>query len=276
MKTEELLEGELSDLAEVLLLVKHGDISKQQAEALAATLRKFEFFTKGKRHILRLRWVENRTTGTLQIVNADLPGSWRSGVAAVSRYTIITELMKNGFSVARFAANAINRIPSNTGGSNGPHIFFWGPKTPPPKKENFEKVWGTKEALDKLHALVKPRVSEGAGDLKELSSILELRSTPSRITREQATAAYEWLKAEGYRYETRDNEGVKHFRIVNASFRNVDYRSKLARDERLAAERALRDFGFKVGRLSSQVIQNKDLREFDWFDAGTPRYVYFW
>lgn len=148
MKWSELFEGELDNFQEVLLLMKHGNLSREKAEALAKKLKEHTFFIRGKEHInARLRWVEDRLTGTLKFISADMPGSWRSGTAAMGRGVVRGILMMSGFRTAGFASQAIKREHSL---QNAPHIFFWGPGSPAPKKENFEKVWGTEESLEKL------------------------------------------------------------------------------------------------------------------------------
>ncbi len=152
MKWCELLENELGDFGGVLLLMKHGKLSRDQAQQLAKRLKSIEFIVGGKIKPANLRWVEDKKTDTLKFISADMPGSWRSGTAAMGRGRVIDMLNHYGFSVSRFASSAIKRQPER---NNGPHIFFWGPGSPEPKKENFEKVWGTDESREKLRKAVQ-------------------------------------------------------------------------------------------------------------------------
>lgn len=142
MKVAQLLEGDLGELASILLLVKHTGMSRSKAEELAKRLKEFKFYVAHKYVPANLRWVEDQNTGTLKFISADMPGSWRSGAAALGRYQVIELLQNYGFSVARFALDAVKRRHLT---NNGPHIFFWGSRTPPPSKKQLEKVWGTDE-----------------------------------------------------------------------------------------------------------------------------------
>lgn len=142
MKVRQLLEGELGELASTLLLVKHTGMPRTKAEELAQQLKEFKFLVGGKQVPANLRWVEDRNTGTLKFISADMPGTWRSGPAAVSRNRVIELLQNYGFSAARFALDAVKRRHLT---NSGPHIFFWGSRTPPPSEKQLEKVWGTEE-----------------------------------------------------------------------------------------------------------------------------------
>ena len=152
MKVSQLLEGDLGELAETLLLVKHGKLSMEKAKELAASLRTFTFLVGGEWRKVRLRWAEDKKTGTLKIVSSDVPGSWRSGPAAMSRSFVCSKLQQYGFDVARFARRAAKRVLEVT---NGPHIYFWGPGTPEMQQANMKKVQGTDEWFQGITDRVK-------------------------------------------------------------------------------------------------------------------------
>jgi hypothetical protein len=143
----------LEDLVRTLLLVKHGGLSKEQAAELVKALDDVKMVVGGKQVDVKLRWVEDTKTGTLKFVSSTIPGSWRSGTAAVGRARLRGLLRRHGFTVAPFASQAVKRQSSSVG--NGPHIFFWGPGTPPADPENFEKVGGTDEASAALEKRVR-------------------------------------------------------------------------------------------------------------------------
>ncbi len=132
MKAAELFEADLGDLQGILLLMKHGKLPRDRATQLSNRLKAVEFIVGGKAKSARLRWVEDRKTDTLKFINADMPGSWRSGTAAMGRGRVIDMLGAYGFAACRFDIDAKKRRPSRL---NGPHIYFWGPGTPEPKKD---------------------------------------------------------------------------------------------------------------------------------------------
>ncbi len=142
MKVQQLLEGDLNDLTRVLLLMKHTGMPRTRAEELAKKLNEFTFIVGGKKVSANLRWVEDKTTGTLKFISAEMPGSWKSGAAASSRHRLVKLLMEYGFSIARLALYAVQRKHDH---GIGPHVFFWGAKTPPPSQKQLEKVDGTPE-----------------------------------------------------------------------------------------------------------------------------------
>lgn len=156
MKVHELFEDELEDMNRVLLLMKHGRLSKDKATELAKKLQEAKIWTRGRFMPANLRWVEDKLSGTLKFISADIPGSWRSGTAAMSRHEIKKTLMDYGFMVGGFQAYAAMRKSSLV---NDPHIFFWGPGTPPMNPDNLKKINGTpenrEETLRKIQASTK-------------------------------------------------------------------------------------------------------------------------
>ena len=135
MRCAELFEAGLEGFQEQLLLMKHGKLSGQQAAELASKLRAFDFYVTGARKVVTLRWAEDKKTGTLKMVLASMPGSWRSGPAAVSRWKVTELLQKHGFQTARMRTDASRRTP---GVEISPDIFFWGPGTPAPEEPSAE------------------------------------------------------------------------------------------------------------------------------------------
>jgi len=134
MKVTELLsEDELGNLGQTLLLAKHNKMSRSEAAALAKRLQGWQFLVSNMFTRANLRWAEDKKTGTLRFISSEMPGSWRSGPAAVGRGNLIDLLRKHGFGVARDAATAARR---ETKIDNGPYIYFWGPGTPKPKHED--------------------------------------------------------------------------------------------------------------------------------------------
>lgn len=133
MRCSELFESELGDFQERLLLMKHGKLSNQQAAELFAKLKAFDFYVRRGRHVVALRWVEDGATGTLKMVTASMPGTWRSGPAAVSRYRLVRTLRDYGFQTARLTVGAQSRQQDD---DNSQNIYFWGPGTPPPETPN--------------------------------------------------------------------------------------------------------------------------------------------
>lgn len=284
MKTDELLESgdALKDFSKILLLMKHGKLSRERATELADRLQKTQFYVGGQmnRKPANLRWVEDKLTGTLRFVSADMPGSWRSGNAAVGRGKVIDTLGEYGFKVARFRHSAAERKTNHS--QNGPHIFFWGEGTPPMKPENLEKIWGTDEATAALTrrvqaSLEKKKVQESNdGDLKELTKILKFRTTGSRLSLDQAKKVHEYLIRSGYRFHEFETEGKKYFKIVTLSYRNKDWRTTKGRDERLKVANDLRSYGFKVGAHSGHVKNDTDRNTLDWMSRGSDQHVVFW
>lgn len=132
MKVTELFES-LDNFEEILMLMKHGKLSRERAEELAKTLKEFKFLVSNRLVPANLRWVQDKKTGVLKFVAADMPGSWRSGPAAASRHKVVTLLNDFGFIVTRFPSMAAERKAMT---SNGPHIYFWGPGTLPPQEDS--------------------------------------------------------------------------------------------------------------------------------------------
>lgn len=147
MKVQQLFENELGDLAAALLLVKHGKLTLAQAKELTAVLQNFTFIVSNKPVSVRLRWTEDKRTGTLKFISADVPGAWRSGAGAASRGRVKSLLKSYGFKICGFQSDAIMR---HEHAFNAPHIFFWGPGTPPPKEENFALIPGTPQYDEKM------------------------------------------------------------------------------------------------------------------------------
>jgi hypothetical protein len=133
VKVVELLESDLTDMVGIMLLMKHGKLDRTKATELAKELRERHIIVGNKPVPANLRWVEDKKTGTLRMVSADIPGSWRSGPSAMGRHSICNLLFKSGFSVSRFPSLAAKRDAGYH--HNGPHIYFWGPGTPPPETE---------------------------------------------------------------------------------------------------------------------------------------------
>lgn len=135
----QLSEGDtsLDALTQVLLLMKHGQLSKEKANELASSLRNIRFFVGKKRVDTNISWSVDRFTNALKIQTASLPGSWRSGPAAMGRGSVVAMLQHYGFEVSRFPQNAFTRTETH---GNGPHIYFWGPGTPPADPKYADKV----------------------------------------------------------------------------------------------------------------------------------------
>jgi hypothetical protein len=138
MRVAELLEsGGIDDLSQVLLLMKHGRLSKEQARELAAKLGAVSFVVGNQLVPTNLRWAEDRYTNALKMNNDGMPGSWRSGTAAMGRARVAQALESAGFSTARDQKQAFERKARRY---NGPHIYFWGPGTPAPDEKYRDKV----------------------------------------------------------------------------------------------------------------------------------------
>lgn len=127
MKVSELIESDLDGFQEVLLM-KHGKLSREKAQELAKKLKEMHFFVSNKHVPANLRWKLDEETGALKFVSAEMPGSWRAGSSAAGRGRVLSLLKSYGFEVGRVSLHANSRT-ENT--SNGPHIYFWGPGTPP-------------------------------------------------------------------------------------------------------------------------------------------------
>ena len=290
MKIAELFESTLEDLPEILLLMKHGKLDRAQATELASKLKAFDFYVDHGRRVVALRWVEDKGTNALKFISAGMPGSWRSGAAAMSRFNVKKLLGDYGFKVAGFQSDAAKRL--HTPG-NAPHIFFWGKGTPDVDPKKLEKIWGTDEYVaartaataEKLKAHQSKQVKESINpansskdELGDLADALRFRTTSSHITMEQAKDAWAWFQKSGYRFHERVLAGTqtKYFKIVNMSFKNKDYRTKNGYAERIDLEKKLRTFGFKVGRGPGHVRDNKDFTEYGWTQSGRVKDIVFW
>ncbi len=128
-------EIELGQIPELGLLMKHGDLDYDRAVELFHRLKQTNFMVNRRLVPANLSWEEDRETGALRFVASKMPGSWRSGPAAVSRYQLTKMLKDYGFKTATMGYYAAKRQEHI---HNGPHIYFWGPGTPPPKPMNEE------------------------------------------------------------------------------------------------------------------------------------------
>ena len=127
MKVIELMEADLDSTTRVLELMHHGKLTKHQAVELEAKLSNIKFFLTGNVFkTIRAKWVEDKNTSTLRLVASGLPGSWRSGTAAMTRGKIADWLREYGFKVARWPSHAKERVEDQF---NGPQIYFWGEGT---------------------------------------------------------------------------------------------------------------------------------------------------
>lgn len=116
--------------------MKHGGLSKEKANELSTALRDIKFVVGNRLVRTDLSWDIDRFTNALKIRDR-LPGSWKSGAAAVARWRLVTLLQHYGFEVSRFPRGAFTRTETE---GNGPHIYFWGPGTPPPDERYRDKV----------------------------------------------------------------------------------------------------------------------------------------
>lgn len=122
-------------------------------------------------------------------------------------------------------------------------------------------------------------------DLEEVTQLMQLRATSSKLSQAQAEAALKWLNEKGYHAKWSNGDGTAknpgpgrpYLRIIGASWNNRGWRSGVGAVERGAAMRALREFGYKASGSEQDVKNDKDdysvpMRQRN----GNLPHVYFW
>lgn len=120
--------------------------------------------------------------------------------------------------------------------------------------------------------------------LEELEHLMLLRSTESHISQKNAEEVQAFLHGHYYNVRaisgerTKKNPGLgrRHLKIMSPSWNVSSWRSGSGAVERYAAEKFLRDHGFKVGRWDMHVLAGKDVKEYDPFLSVNSPHVYFW
>lgn len=119
--------------------------------------------------------------------------------------------------------------------------------------------------------------------LGDLAFHMLLRSTESKISKQQADEVAEWLKNRGLKVIEVSGEdtmkikgtGKRHLKISSTGWKS-NWNTIKGGAERWYAEDFLRNHGFRVGRWDSHVKDGKDALEYNPHQQGRGPHVYFW
>lgn len=119
--------------------------------------------------------------------------------------------------------------------------------------------------------------------LGDLELQMLLRSTESKITKQQAEEVVEWLKVNNFKVLEVSGEdtmkikgtGRRHLKISSTGWKS-NWNTTRGSKERRWSEQFLRDHGFKIGRWDTHVKDGKDVLEYPHHQQNRGPHIYFW